>query len=626
MILLNTTMQGFKSYARPTTFSFDANPPGLYFLTGDNQVEPDLGANGTGKSSLWDGIYWCFFGKTPRNVAAGGIHTWYASESTKVTNTFVVGDDEFELTRTWSPNTLTLVTNDGTPEEAKQSEIEDILGLNSVSFLHSILIPQKSSDMFFDLLPTAKAELFGGILDLQCWLDYANLAKESVKQVDGFIRDSEQDLSRLQGQVLELEAQDYEEDITDWQLEQTTKKQGFERTISSSALRLAKAEKLVVKFEKQVDGLVAEKEELALTLEKAKDTFQTRQKVATALLTTQTILSTTLKPLIRQASKLSDQIEGGVDGTCPNCHQDLDCAVLQRELDLVAEQVTKTRQELKAAETACSEAEAAVSALRREQNQLEDDRDDVQVELSEAQADLNKNAADLKAAERDITRAKSDIKKLSSAKNPWLERQKDQADKLAMLQKQVVVSTEELDSSLADRATSYYWIKGFKDVRLFLIEEALVQFEIEVNNALDTLGMSDWRIEFAVDSENKSGTIKKGFSVLVQCPYTSEKVPWEAWSGGESQRLRLAGTMGLSSLIMQRRGLQSNLEIWDEPSQHLSEKGVSDLIETLHARARATNKQIWIVDHSALSFGGFTKTFVAVKDGSGTHIETIESE
>jgi DNA repair exonuclease SbcCD ATPase subunit len=75
------TLIGFKCLAAVTTFQFPTTP-GLYFVTGRNEVNPELEANACGKSTLFcDAVSWCLYGKTPRGVKAGDVINWDASSA-----------------------------------------------------------------------------------------------------------------------------------------------------------------------------------------------------------------------------------------------------------------------------------------------------------------------------------------------------------------------------------------------------------------------------------------------------------------------------------------------------------------------------------------------------------------
>ena len=109
--------------------------------------------------------------------------------------------------------------------------------------------------------------------------------------------------------------------------------------------------------------------------------------------------------------------------------------------------------------------------------------------------------------------------------------------------------------------------------------------------------------------------------VLVRCPEWKEPVQFEEWSGGETQRLRLAGDLGLSNLIMERAGLTGMIEFYDEPSKHMSPQGLLDLAETLHQRALDTGKRIFLVDHHLIDFGDLAGVLTVIKDDKGSRLD-----
>jgi DNA repair exonuclease SbcCD ATPase subunit len=109
--------------------------------------------------------------------------------------------------------------------------------------------------------------------------------------------------------------------------------------------------------------------------------------------------------------------------------------------------------------------------------------------------------------------------------------------------------------------------------------------------------------------------------VFVHSPANDEPVKWESWSGGETQRLQLAGDLGLANLIMQQAGLSNTVEFFDEPSTHLSPEGMMDLANMLHERAVSEGKRVWIVDHTSITnFGEFIGIITARKSSNGSTI------
>jgi DNA repair exonuclease SbcCD ATPase subunit len=178
----------------------------------------------------------------------------------------------------------------------------------------------------------------------------------------------------------------------------------------------------------------------------------------------------------------------------------------------------------------------------------------------------------------------------------------------------------EIDTLNEDHTAIGYWVTGFKRVRLFIVEETLRQLELEINNSLASLGLLDWHIELDVERENKSGGITKGFTVLVHAPGAPGPVKFESYSGGETQRLRLAGDLGMANLIMERAGLHNTIEFFDEPSQHLSQEGVLDLAETLQQRATDLGRRLFIIEHQLLDYP-YAGVITVTKDANGSWVE-----
>ncbi len=88
----------------------------------------------------------------------------------------------------------------------------------------------------------------------------------------------------------------------------------------------------------------------------------------------------------------------------------------------------------------------------------------------------------------------------------------------------------------------------------------------------------------------------------------------------ETQRVKLAGCFGLANLIMERSGLVSKVEMYDEPSEHMTEEGIADTLNTLRDRAINSERVIVVVDHHAISYGDFAGTIMIEKDENGSRI------
>jgi energy-coupling factor transporter ATP-binding protein EcfA2 len=123
-----------------------------------------------------------------------------------------------------------------------------------------------------------------------------------------------------------------------------------------------------------------------------------------------------------------------------------------------------------------------------------------------------------------------------------------------------------------------------------------------------------------MERETRTGT-SVGLHVAITKPGRDTAVKWEAFSGGEAQRLKLAGALALSETLLRSAGVRCDLMVLDEPTQHLSPEGVGDLIETLIELGR--DRQLILVDHSARETRKFANVLTVVREpGTGSRIET----
>lgn len=603
-------LTNFRSFTKQQAFTFSQRA-GLNYLTGRNDLEPELEANGTGKSSLWEALCWVLFGKTSRLLKAGDIGTWSDPKNTKVELDFTQQDAEFTLIRTWNPNSLKIKPLRDSAESLKditQDELEAMLGITFQPFLNSVFMSQFST-MFLDLGPTDKANLVAAVMDLDRWSDFSDRASKKAKDLERSIQLAQQDLSRDQGKKQALEDQNFDADIADWE---RRRKEDIARAESEYKDLLERQTPL----KEQVKALVPPATGSA---QKALTEAQSKLADARKRWQAEHTEETKLKTQLEATEKLWQFFNDAT--TCPTCGQPVTDKHRDRE---------RTKLDEEAAEF-----EKAIAAAKDRKKKISDEEADIEAEIArhrEAEredalkaqkfrSDRDALNAQVTNIDRQLDRLEQSIESLEKQSNPFEERKAENARQLEEIIERLMVTKEDLEILEAGYSRNQYWVKGFKDLRLFLISEALTQLEIEVNSAMLQLGLVDWKIEFAVDAETKSGTVRRGFTVLITSPYNKTPVAWESWSGGESQRLRIAAQMGLSNLILNNLGLDVGVEIWDEPSSYMSGGGIQDLLESLQQRAVRLGKQIWIVDHHSLEFGGFDRMVTIVKDTKGSRIE-----
>lgn len=513
-------LENFKSFRGQHRWKIPI-APGLYHLTGFNELEPRLEANGVGKSTLLDAIYWAIFGCTTRGLKAGEIIT-RGEKGCSVAVCLTVGAAQrLQVKRTQSPNALTL--ND---QPISQDDLQKQLRLGPDAFTYAVMIPQ-FGEHFFDLTPAEKLTLFSQIMELDYWLEKSKAAESLANEIKASSLELERQVARYRGQLETIDTDIEELKIECKEFASTQQKEIIDLRKSLSDLRLDKYQE-AVEFSKKALLAISKKLELA----------------------------------DREAKK------------CPECGQ----PIPNKDLEALLKNQSDFERQLNRQKCELITAEHTAKTM---QNRIEQER----ARQNPYQQQIDSKLANKKAAE---TR----LKKL----------------------------TAEITLLEQDHAAVVYWVNGFKKIRLLVVEQTLRQLEIEINNNMGNLGLTDWRVEFDVERENKSGGVTKGFVVFIYAPGCDLPTKWEAWSGGESQRLRLAGDLGLANLIMEQAGLRNSIEFFDEPSAHLTQGGLLDVAETLHQRALQANKRIFLVDHNAIDFGDFADRLYITKGRLGSRL------
>lgn len=577
MKLKQIKAKGFRSYKKEQTLDLSDVPPGFYHV---------CGANGAGKSTLFDVFHWTLFGETSRGLRASAVNSWGAKKGCE---TSLVLDDA-EISRGWSPNYLRV---DG--DEVDQEQLQQALQLTPEVALNTVYFSQ-FADFFLDLKPPQRMELYSTVLGLDLWEEKSELASKLAKEYGTTAQALEVEEAKLRERASTLLSVDYRSAIKAWEQDKAERltKIALQGEAAVARLKILTKEKQAVQQRIEpalkkaaADNEASRKAGEERTAAKAKlDTAKVNERVAQLKLAE-----------VRRALKAFDGLD--VDH-CPSCGQQVSAGHMIKhrkallgaiEVESVAEEVcardaVKAARQLIAAEGKWdkadpSKADNELASLRKALERVED-----------------KLAGEQERMDKLIERYKEE----QAQPNPFeLQKSKDKA--LAAEATKVADAKAKELSDVRYLASAFsFWTKGFKDVRFQVMQESLAQLNVEVNECLHDLGLQGWQLQFDVEHETKKGTVKRGFQCSVMSPSSVEGVPWEAWSGGESQRLRVAAQMGVSNMICSRLGIDPDFEFWDEPSTYLNEEGIKDMLAVLQERAHRYQRRIFLADHRSLDF------------------------
>ncbi len=582
-------VQNFKSLA-DIDLDLKSRGPGLHFLRGQNLVEPELGSNDAGKTSLWGALAWCLFGRTVDGLKGVDVHPWDDPKAhTMVAIHIRVDGKKHFIGRALNPNWTQL---DGT--DCGQEHIDNLLQLSFDVFRHTILLGQ-SQPLFFDLSPRDKMELFTAVLDLDRWEERSERADQVT---DDFLAQKQKlttELATLQASLDEVQhlVKDTKAKSDEWEGSHMKRVKDDKATLKECLAKLDRKKIEQGKWDLEYEGAALELkacEGLISTLHREK-----RESLVDA----------------DRAHRLREELQSlSTAKTCPTCGQ-----------PIVKKNLVGHKAELEAEIQKLTPAVERVTDL--------DAKIDAQIEYEHKFAKkVSKATREIELLYPDIYRLISEINGLQVRisgtdieKNPH----RDLIEDLKARERDLKLDCADVISEITDVTTKIDrtkpWIKGFKEVRLYIIEELLQELELVINFMLKELGLVDWKVQFEIEKETKSGKTNPGLNTVILSPRNKTPVKWEVWGGGVGQRLRVLSALALSEVLLNRAGVNPNLEILDEPSRHMNDLGVDDLCECLADRAQQLGKSIWLVDHIARESSQFTSVLTVCKTKTGSFLE-----
>lgn len=613
---IDLRLRNFKSFRGSHNFSFVGPTYGLFFLTGVNLDDENLGANAVGKSSLFDALCWVLYGKTALGLRGDNVVNWIEKSKCQVSCSFSIEGKSYVVRRKRDPNILEIKTN-GSYQGIDQQNLETLIGYSFELFQYAVLNSQFGA-AFFDLSPTDKLAVFTELMDLNFWVHCSNMAASRAKE-------TEQDLQNLNLKISNLNGKKYE-------LLQV--KEGCESQLRVLSQK-CEEEKLVV--ENTIQALERKLKETQANQKSYNQKMQKLKNQVLILLDKADIKETEIEDKQKKLIKLSwqrdsyslkvDLLEKDrdllIDTTiCPVCKQvvteqhvenvldqlDKECSVLYGHIEKIGILEDTKREILQVLQRDFSTFSNELTLVLKEQGTIENILNRLQNE------DL--------FLENDLKVKRRELDKLDQ--NVELESIKSMLQKADVDHKKVNHKLKELarnNKQLAIKKDAFsFWQKSFKEIRLLVTEQALKHLEAEVNSYLTKFGMHNWLVRFEIEKQTKIGTISRGLQTFVLTDLVQEPVPWHCFSGGELQRLKLSGSLALMDFIQSIKQLSTNLEIWDEPTAHLSQEGIDDVLGILNERAIVSKKYIWLVDHHSLARGDFVDTVVITKQDMTSHI------
>lgn len=615
MILKGLSIQGFRSFVGDHVFHFPRTP-GVYFVGGDNQAEPEISPNGCGKSSLWEALVWVLYGQTTRKQKAGAVASWADEYVTVCALDVEIRGVQYSITRSWNPNALTLQVETDDPHKIVQDDIDSLIGMNYERFCATVVLSQFGT-RFLNLSPAAKLASFARVLGLDYWLDVADRAAKDEERLAAILRRQSESESQLLAGL--------EHDRRTWE----SVKASADAWQDEQLRNIAMAETHVRRAKEQADAMATQFERLELEQAEHNEWLREAEVESNKRRSTIHKIDESIQQLDDEARGIDDKLARQQEtkskikamiGRCPTCRQ----RVSDKHAKNVVESVDGKVRELAPKLT---ELDQEIARLRDRKRHLSHKHDEKESGLQAQRNKAHQQASDIARlhdqrvyADRAVQQAELSLQNEKDCLNPNAGVLHD----LVQRMKAVDERLEEVQLNISDAKIQHrkaaYWKAEYKALRLWVCQQAMSEYSAIMGAAIEQLGLNGWQVRAELERPTKKGTMQRGFQLFIKSPKSPDWVPFESWSGGETQRLLLAGDVSFAELETSRSGLSPSAEVWDEPTNHLSQGGIQSLMEYLHTRARRTGKQIYMVDHHVVESGQFAGTYTVVKDQDGSRI------
>ena len=576
----------------------DLEDRGLLLI--DGMSEDEGCSNGAGKSTVANKIIlWTLFGRTAGGLKADNVANrrrprWTAWGEVSFEGN---GGTRYRVRRGRNPTALQLWEREASCPFTRQEDREEVelsarqgkdtqelidqaLGRDFNTFLHTDFFGQGRKDSFLELSPKQQGDLLEEILPIDKVSEWLTKAKElkdkktkALGRIEALISTSKTAIWEKDSYISDLLHQDGA-----W-IQQTAHKVGHLEHAISVADDVGP---LVVKRDKLYKGLLDCDRPSADEIKKELVSWNEAKERWT-----------------REVGRVDT---APVEDSCNKCNQllpDKERARLIKEHEDNIQRLESYQLNLNASKQWVTHWEASRELLDRF-NQF--DRINEQVNNSP----IGRLRSELKIVKAEH----SPYRALIDATNEDMERYRARQLAEERSQDELQLKLERID----------YWVRAFsKDFKALLLQKACPYLEVRTREHLSGLGNPQLKVAFSTTKLLQSGDTRDEFNVKVSSMTGGEG--FDTLSGGEQQIVSFAVGLALADLAAAQVGGPSKFMILDEPFMSLSEKNCENVVAYLQGVISKTKATILLISNEQSLKMLIPDTVQVVKQGGITSIE-----
>lgn len=606
----NISGEGFLCFYDEFKIDFTNLNNKIIQISGENLDDFHCMSNGSGKSSLIELILYALYDKIYRKNRYAEEIISKNKDICFVSADINIDEDNFiiERTRARSSKSLKIYKNgeelwkDST-DTFKQKKIEEMIGMNFLSFTCSIVFGQDFIS-FPNLLPSERSNLLENILDLSKYTESAKLANKRVDDIEKKITEINGKVLSKEGELKRLESQTYKDKIEEFENVRIQKVNNRKERVKELSDRISKDEEdnknrisVLQEEVKKYEDKIKHKDRIERVLNRL------REERASAI-TSRMSLASSLQTL-KEEIKTIDSIK---DSKCPTCKQIVpddyketfkneSNEILNKSLPILE----KREEVLTELENKCANFDKQLKDIERYTLNIESMNSEIEI-ISKRQ---KPNGSIIETLNREIEELRND-------KNPYLDIKEKNNEDIVKVNEEL----SKLNEVVADLTTTQkyyeYWNNGFKKIKVMLFSDIVDKFEDIAQDILSQYS-SDIKVEFSLERATKTGDIKNEFHITVTD--SDGPISYNMYSGGQKKRIQLALSIALSKLIKEKCNRDFNIIAFDEMNDSLDDMG-KDINFKILQDLLDDDKIILITDHDSFFKDKFEHSINIVrKDG-----------
>lgn len=573
------------------------NHGGMMSLIGRNNDSDSAQSNGSGKSTIFNGLYWILYGDTLDKRPKTAIVRERAKGCSGI-----VEFENLKVERSRGKSNALNVWIDGAEvagtAQEKQHRIESELGLDSVSFRNTVLYGQRDAGRFISPLvkDTEKKRILSLLLGHEKYEVARERAKEKLKELSKLKAEYEEKISRLS---FELESKRKEE---------LSAKDALSETKLPERCCLDLSE-LKTQLDTTMSKFSELKEEHSLAFDDyqaVKNKHEAEEKEKSERRLNQI---SELKAKLSSIKNRADEITEEKPVVCENCgHTNNDKSKKAEKLDSLRSQYKVLKLELDTLQKIKPAKEPTTIAKQKFRVDL------LSQELDKAKLFISSLQGDIKSAEKEEELVSMMKEQVESQRKVQKDRIKKIALEIDRKKEELTCFDNELKSVKEEIPYYDYWVFAYgpKGIPSMQLDSAVSYLTKKTNEFLQVLTDGDISLDFKTQNEKGSESLTINWMV----EGAENKQP----SGGQWRKIEIAVDLALAFLAEETSGKSVNLLCLDECLDGLDDPGKQRVCDLLYS-IRDKRQNIIVVSHDEKVRELFEKQIIVTKKGGKSSVK-----